>query len=176
MNSSVKHEQRSSKPTLLALAGAAFLLVSAAATASAQDSEQEVALRFTWFNPTTASFGEVARSSREGEFATAGGWVGWLMSSGEAQGFGPGMTSRCVIFSRRVGPQFELSGGTCVYTDRDGDQLFEEYNGLSGQWVDGTGKYAGVTGSTQRSDIVLLYESGYPMLTGVITASFSLPE
>lgn len=156
---------------------AVVLTVALASPVTAQDAiptEGEFALRYTWVNTTTSDFGAVARSDQEGDLALAGGWIAWLMTNDGSDGFGHKMTGRCSAFSRLAAGEFELVGGTCVYTDADGDQLFEQYDGLAGQWTGGTGKYAGISGSFELTDIVITAESGYDMLSGVKVGGYTL--
>jgi hypothetical protein len=63
------------------------------------------------------------------------------------------MTGRCTAFFRNGGAMDRFNVGNCVYTDAQGDMLFEETERgageavTTGRWVGGTGKYAGVTGT-----------------------------
>lgn len=161
------------------LAASAAVALSALLTSPgfAQDgvpSSGDFELRYTWVNPTTSAFGVVARSTDPTAFAEAGAWVAWLMTNDGSDGFGHKMTGRCVGMTRQAEGAFELVAGNCVYTDADGDQLFEEYDGLAGRWVAGTGKYEGISGTLELTDIVITAESGYAVLSGVKVGSYTI--
>ena len=49
------------------------------------------------------------------------------------------MTGKCTEFYRTGAAGFELVVGNCIYTDHDGDKLFESFDGLKGAWTGGTG-------------------------------------
>ena len=156
-------------------ASAVAIATALSAPAWSQDalpSSGDFTLRYTWVNPTTSEFGVVPRSDDPTAFAEAGGWIAWLMTADNSDGFGHKMTGKCVGMTRQAGGAFELVAGNCVYTDADGDQLFEEYDGLAGRWVGGTGKYSGITGTLDLTDIVITAESGYSVLSGVKVGSY----
>lgn len=131
-------------------------------------------LRYTWVNPTTSAFGVVAGSEDPTSFAEAGAWVAWLMTSDGSDGFGHEMTGRCIGMSRQAGGVYQLVAGDCVYTDGDGDQLFERYDGLVGTWTGGTGKYTGIHGTFDLTDIIIRQESGYTVMTGVKVGNYTI--
>ncbi|MHA1559630.1 MAG: hypothetical protein ACTSWI_03045, partial [Alphaproteobacteria bacterium] len=123
--------------------GALFAILAASAGPSiAQDtlpSEDTFELRYTWVNPTTSVFGFVT-GPEDGAAAEAGAWVAWLMRSDGNGGFGHKMTGRCIGMSRQDAANgYTMIAGNCVYTDTDGDQLFESYDGLTATWTGGTG-------------------------------------
>jgi len=163
--------------SLLVTATAVSISALLAGPVVAQDgvpSSGDFELRYTWVNPTTSAFGVVARSNDPTSVAEAGAWVAWLMTNDGSDGFGHKMTGRCVGMTRQAGGAFELVAGNCVYTDADGDQLFEEYDGLAGRWVAGTGKYEGISGTLELTDIVITEESGYAVLSGVKVGSYTI--
>ena len=127
----------------------AAMLVASTGPTIAQDtlpSEGTFELRYTWVNPTTSTFGPVV-GPEDGYAAEAGAWVAWLMRNDGSDGFGHKMTGRCVGMTRQDATNgFLLVAGDCVYTDADGDHLYESYDGLTATWTGGTGKYAGITG------------------------------
>lgn len=153
------------------------LAVALSAPAGAQNglpSSGEFQLRYTWVNPTTSEFGVVARGDDPTDYAEAGAWIAWLMSNDGSDGFGHKMTGRCVGMTRQAAGAFELVAGNCVYTDSDGDQLFEQYDGLTATWMGGTGKYEGITGTAELTDIVITVESGYAVLSGVKVGTYTI--
>ena len=128
--------------------------------------------------------------------ANIGTNVAWLMNA-SGSGFGHQMTGRCSTFQRLDAGVVVETHGNCVYTDRDGDMLFEEFDRMpsdtvtTGHWVGGTGKYAGVTstftiqglggfagrtegGPVGGAPIDGLYEL-YPMSSGIKTGTYTLP-
>ena len=84
------------------------------------------------------------------------------------------MTGRCTEFFRQSASGFDMVAGNCVYSDKDGDKLFESFDGLEGAWTGGTGKYAGITGSLDLTDVVITTESGYEMQSGVKVGSYTI--
>ena len=135
----------------------------------------EFHLRYTLVNPTTSAFGPVAR----GDGATAGrsvagGWVAWLMRDDGSDGFGHKMTGSCTEFFRQSTTGFDMVEGDCVYVDQDGDKLYEAFDGLKGTWTGGTGKYAGLNGTLDLTDIVITVENGYEMQSGVKVGNYAI--
>ena len=139
----------------------------------------EFSLTYTFVNPQPFETIPGA-DGKSGLVATN---IAWLMND-EGAGFGHRMTGRCVAFQRLEGTTVVESRGNCVYTDADGDQLFEEFNRepgeplSTGRWTGGTGKYAGVT-----SEFIIRgmpgfggrTEAGYPVSAGAKTGSYQLP-
>src|SRR5690606_2796290 len=66
--------------------------------------------------------------------ATVATNIAWLMNA-DGSGFGHLMTGRCANFQRLDGTTVVLNRGNCVYTDRDGDMLFEEFERNLGDTV-----------------------------------------
>lgn len=76
------------------------------------------------------------------------------------QGFFHDASSRCVGGLSVVKGEFDNEQGMCVVIDRDGDQAFLRYTGtcrvgaaakITGSYVGGTGKYAGLTGTWENT-------------------------
>jgi hypothetical protein len=120
----------------------------------------------------------------------------WLMNAA-GSGFGNQMTGRCGQIALAEGAVNVEVHGNCVYTDAQGDMLFEKYDRVpgeattTGKWTGGTGKYAGVTstfnivgfagfaGRTEGAPVgitppVGLYQL-YSMSAGTKTGSYTLP-
>jgi hypothetical protein len=57
------------------------------------------------------------------------------------------MKTRCLISFTSRGSK-SSAVGACTETDGDGDILFTSFDGAAGKLLGGTGKYAGLTGST----------------------------
>ena len=80
---------------------------------------------------------------------------------------------------------FELAGnvatnrGTCIDTDKDGDEIFSTYEakGMSGlhTFVGGTGKYAGITGTAEYTVEPVKSFDGTPMNIIRHKATWRLP-
>ncbi|MCC6735274.1 MAG: hypothetical protein IT534_03980 [Bauldia sp.] len=121
--------------------------------------------------------------------------IAWLMNA-DGSGFGHQMTGRCANFQRLEGTTIVLNRGNCVYTDRDGDMLFEEFGRdagdtvTTGHWIGGTGKYAGVQatftitglagfgGRTEGAPIagaVAGLNELYTLSSGIKTGTYTLP-
>jgi hypothetical protein len=96
------------------------------------------------------------------------------MRNDGSSGFGHQMTGKCVAMFGANASGYDVVLGDCDYTDADGDKLFEHFEGLKGSWTSGTGKYAGVTGSFDLTDIVVRNESGYGVLSGVKVGSYTI--
>lgn len=129
-------------------------------------------LRYTWVNPTTSAFGAVARA--DGGMVEAGGWIAWLMRNDGTEGFGHKMTGKCVGMFGQKGGAYDLVLGDCVYSDSDGDKLYEHFEGLKGTLTGGTGKYDGLSGTADLTDIAVSNESGYNVLSGVKVGTYTL--
>jgi hypothetical protein len=121
--------------------------------------------------------------------------IAWLMNA-DGSGFGHQMTGRCANFQRLEGTTIILNRGNCVYTDRDGDMLFEEFGRdagetvTTGHWIGGTGKYAGVQatftitglagfgGRTEGGSVagaVPGLNELYTLSSGIKTGTYTLP-
>jgi hypothetical protein len=91
------------------------------------------------------------------ETATVATNIAWLMNTA-GSGFGHQMTGRSGTLQRLHGANVIESNGNCVYTDADGDMLFEQFERgpgdtfTTGHWT-GTGKYAGVTSTFEIRSI-----------------------
>lgn len=152
---------------------AAALTAPVAAADGALPGSGEFELRYTWVNPTTSGFGAVDRGGNKGSIE-AGGWIGWLMRNDGSSGFGHKLTGRCVAMFGMNAGGYDVVLGDCDYSDADGDHLFEHFEGLKGAWTSGTGKYAGVSGSFDLTDIVVSSQSGYAVLSGVKVGSYTI--
>lgn len=127
--------------------------------------------------------------------ATVATNIAWLMNAA-GSGFGHQMTGRCGTFQRLEGATVVSSRGNCVYTDAQGDMLFEEFERQpgepvsTGRWIGGTGKYAGVTstfeirgtpgfgGRTEGNPVGATATGPYELYglsTGIKTGSYTLP-
>lgn len=125
------------------------------------------------------------------ETATMNTNIAWLMNAA-GSGFGHQMTGQCSSINRLEGTTTVESYGNCVYTDAQGDKLFEEFNRLpgetvtTGRWVGGTGKYAGIAstftiqgipgfgGRTEGGPVGAANEV-FGVSTGIKTGSYTLP-
>ena len=131
------------------------VLFASAGISSAQEAAQatlprsgEYNLIFTFVNPQP--WAPIPRAAdAEGtvtETVRLSTWVAWLWNV-EGHGFGNDMQGRCTSMNRG-GTNGVM--GNCVYIDRDGDMLFEEWGRPPGEesntfrWIGGTGKYAGI--------------------------------
>jgi hypothetical protein len=56
------------------------------------------------------------------------------------------MSVRCLRHQSSVGEAFHLSG-SCVETDKDGDNVFTTFDDKNHYIIGGTGKYKGITGT-----------------------------
>lgn len=158
------------------LAAIALSALPSLAAADGIPSSGEFALRYTFVNTTTSNFGPVDRGvPNSGQVAEAGDWMAWLMTKDGSEGFGHKMTGKCIGMTRSGPNGFDLVAGNCVYTDQDGDQILENYDGLKGSWTGGTGKYSGISGNFDLTDIVFATNNGYAMLSGVKVGSYTLP-
>jgi len=74
------------------------------------------------------------------------------------------MSVRCLRHQSLVGDEFHLNG-TCVETDKDGDNVFVTFDDKNHYLMGGTGKYKGITG-TAAYTIVQLHDAvgGRPAL------------
>lgn len=166
--------------TARALFALGIALCSAGATGGAVASDAlpksgDFSLRYTLVNPTTSVFGPVARGEdASAGISGAGDWIAWLVRSDGADGFGHEMTGKCTEFYRTGAAGYELVVGNCIYTDVDGDKLFESFDGFDAAWTGGTGKYAGLTGAFKLTDITVTVESGYEMQSGVKVGSYDI--
>jgi len=133
----------------------------------------DFSLRYTWVNTTTSAFGAVNRGADKGSIE-AGGWIAWLMRNDGSSGFGHKMTGKCVAMFGMNATGYDVVLGDCDYTDADGDKLFEHFEGLKGTWASGTGKYVGISGSFELTDIAVTNESGYGVLSGVKVGSYTI--
>jgi len=124
--------------------------------------------------------------------AIVGTNIAWLMNA-DGSGFGHQMTGRCANFQRLEGTTIVLNRGNCVYTDRDGDMLFEEFGRdpgetvTTGHWIGGTGKYAGVQATFTIAGFAGRIEGApitgavpglnelYATSTGIKTGTYTLP-
>jgi hypothetical protein len=135
----------------------------------------QFALRYTLFNPTTSAFGSVARGGAADQGVSgAGGWIAWLLNSDGKDGFGHKLTGKCTELYRVNSTGYDFLTGNCVYTDADGDMLYEQFDGLKGAWTGGTGKYAGLTGTLDLTDVTVTAESGYEIQSGVKVGSYEI--
>lgn len=161
---------------LCSLAGLATVMASAAVAQDALPRSGEVALRYTFTNTTTSEFGPVPRGPKAADgISAAGGWMSWLMRADGSSGFGHKLTGKCAMAYRQNPQGFDLVVGNCAYADADGDLLFESFDGLNGKWTGGTGKYEGISGAFEFTDIVMSANAGYEMLAGVKVGSYGLP-
>ena len=55
------------------------------------------------------------------------------------------MSVRCIDHWSLIGEKFNMNG-SCVETDRDGDELFTTFDNDTHTLIGGTGKYKGITG------------------------------
>jgi hypothetical protein len=129
------------------------------------------------------------------ETATVATNIAWLMNTA-GSGFGHQMTGRCGTLQRLQGTTVLESRGNCVYTDAQGDMLFEEFERgpgdafTTGRWIGGTGKYAGVSSTFEirgTPGFAGRTEGGavgggtpglnelYGMSTGIKTGTYTLP-
>ena len=188
----------------LAAITAGALLLGAAASADAQTPAAEplprsgeFSLIYTFVNPEP--FAPIVRAvdatGAVTQTAVVATNIAWLMNAA-GSGFAHQMTGRCASFQRLEGATVVLNQGNCVYTDRDGDMLFEEFfrnageTVTTGHWVGGTGKYAGIqstftitgiagfAGRTEGAPVagaVPGLNELYGMASGIKTGTYTLP-
>ncbi|MGD9738924.1 MAG: hypothetical protein AB7O56_01385 [Bauldia sp.] len=146
--------------TSLALAVGSFVALATGSAGAQQAAPEplprsgEFSLIFTFVNPEpwSAVPRAVDAAGAVTETATVATNIAWLMNA-EGSGFAHQMTGQCSSFTRLVGTTNVENYGNCVYTDAQGDKLFEEFNRLpgetvtNGRWIGGTGKYAGISAS-----------------------------
>jgi len=153
---------------LLKTAVAGFLLAGAAARGEDLPKEGRYTVQYTATNPAPVKPIVIGNNR---EMVVSSSVMFAINESGS--GFLHDMTGRCsgwTIIDTAAGA-FE-SHGYCNYTDKDGDQMFEQYDwpmqpgGTStngtGKWVGGTGKFAGLQGA-----ITLKGRSLKPALDGI---------
>ena len=165
--------------TAIAALVAAPLVFGPTGIASAQEPlprSGEFSLSFYFVNPTPFP----VIPGAEGVVTVNNNWIAWLHNN-SGSGFGHLMTGQCVAFTSQAGPTMVESYVNCVYTDPDGDQLFEELrlfpDGAVGNygWIRGTGKYAGITSEMTLELGAPRTEAGYRMIYGVKTGTYTLP-
>lgn len=93
-------------------------------------------------------------------------------------------SSHCLGMGSTVGGRTS-NRGNCVYTDLDGDQIFDEWQdegteeraGGSGRLIGGTGKYAGIEGQYEYERIELrpAAEGTFQGYTTKMTGDYRLP-
>ena len=64
------------------------------------------------------------------------------------------MSVRCLYQSTSVGDTFHLNG-SCVETDKDGDNVFTTFDDKNHYLMGGTGKYKGITGTVPYTFVEL---------------------
>jgi hypothetical protein len=132
-------------------------------------------LRYTMVNVTTSAFGPTARGSDAAKGVTdAGDWISWAMSDDGNDGFGHKLTGDCSMVYKVNSTGIDAVEGDCVYADADGDKLFEVLHGAKASWTGGTGKYAGIMGDMDLTDIVVRSFNGYEMVAGVKVGSYTI--
>jgi hypothetical protein len=114
----------------------------------------EFTLMYTFVNPEP--WAPIPRAADATGAITATAYfatnVAWLLNA-VGSGFGHQMTGRCGTLFLYEGTTLVQVHTNCVYTDRDGDMIFETVERNpgdtvnTGQWTGGTGKYAGITGT-----------------------------
>jgi hypothetical protein len=153
----------------------------------------DFSLIYTFVNPEPwfAVPRAVDASGAPTAIATVATNIAWLMNAA-GSGFGHQMTGQCSSFTRLEGTTTLENYGNCVYTDAQGDKLFEEFNRLPGEtvttghWVGGTGKYEGVTATFTIQGVPGFggrFEGGpvgaanevFGVSTGIKTGSYTLP-
>ncbi len=132
-------------------------------------------LRYTMVNVTTSAFGPTARGSDPAKGVTdAGDWISWAMSDDGKDGFGHKLTGDCSMVYKVNSTGVDAVEGDCVYADADGDKLFEVLHGNKASWTGGTGKYAGLTGDMDLTDVIVRSFNGYEMVAGVKVGSYTI--
>jgi hypothetical protein len=105
--------------------------------------------------------GPYQRVALEGEFVQLTYDTQGTLVAVHPGGFGDGMTARCIGSARVVKGSLESEIGACEYTDGAGDKLYMSYTGHAtetpgrtvsrGLYVGGTGKYAGIAGTSEST-------------------------
>ncbi len=132
-------------------------------------------LRYTMVNVTTSAFGPTARGSDAAMGVTdAGDWISWAMSDDGKDGFGHKLTGDCSMVYKASSKGVDAVEGDCVYDDVDGDKVFEVLHGNKASWTGGTGKYAGLTGDMDLTDVIVRSFNGYEMVAGVKVGSYTI--
>lgn len=132
-------------------------------------------LRYTMVNVTTSAFGPTARGSDPAMGVTdAGDWISWAMADDGKDGFGHKLTGDCSMVYKVNSTGVDAVEGDCVYADADGDKLFEVLHGNKASWTGGTGKYAGLTGDMDLTDVIVRSFNGYEMVAGVKVGSYTI--
>jgi hypothetical protein len=132
-------------------------------------------LRYTMVNVTTSAFGPTARGSDPAMGVTdAGDWISWALSDDGKDGFGHKFTGDCAMVYKVNSTGVDAVEGDCVYADVDGDKVFEVLHGNKASWTGGTGKYAGLTGDMDLTDVTVRSFNGYEMVTGVKVGSYTI--
>ena len=159
---------------LLAVALAAWP-ASAFAAGAAVPTSGDYHLRYTMVNVTTSAFGPTARGADPAMGVTdAGDWISWAMADDGKDGFGHKLTGDCSMVYKVNSKGVDAVEGDCVYADVDGDKLFEVLHGNKASWTGGTGKYAGLTGDMDLTDIIVRSFNGYEMVAGVKVGSYTI--
>jgi hypothetical protein len=64
------------------------------------------------------------------------------------------MSVRCLYHQSSVGETFHFNG-SCVHTDKDGDNVFATWDDKTTTLIGGTGKYKGITGTVSYTNVEL---------------------
>jgi len=88
--------------------------------------------------------------------AGTGGIVEETGITRNVKGEGPfhDMSVRCLYHSSLVGAA-RHSNGSCVHTDKDGDNVFATFDDNTTYLMGGTGKYKGITGTVRYTEVPL---------------------
>lgn len=89
------------------------------------------------------------------------------------------MGSRC-LGSAEISPTEANFRGTCVETDKDGDEIFSTYEGKGAEgthtFIGGTGKYTGLSGTAAYTARPVKSPDGRSMVIVAHTATWKLPR
>ena len=84
------------------------------------------------------------------------------------------MALRCLGIYETVGTGPQRGRGSCIYTDKDGDQIMSTYEPKSESGgietlVAGTGKFAGISGTAEYTVVQILVKADDKLIRGVVT-------
>lgn len=157
----------------------AFMLAGAVSAQTPMARSGEFSLTYTFVNPEVA-LPNIPRGVDADIYYRE--WMGWMTNNDPNGTFMDGMSGRCIATFRREGTTVVEIHGNCVFTDAQGDQVWEQYDRypgdttpLMGHWVGGTGKYAGLTGEFTIAGFANVPIEDHLATAGTKAGTYTLP-